>query len=632
VKPLLLLIDLQRDYLGAAGLDPPAGAVVERAGTLLSACRERGVPVVHVWTTVSRSDDRRMPHWKREDRWLCEEGTAGHAPPPELEPEQGELVLHKTFFRAFEGEDLERVLRAERADPVLLAGVHLHGCVRQAVLDAYQRHRGDLWVAEDATTSDDPVHSVISRRYLERRAARFLSVAGILAGLRGAPPPSENGDAAGRAAGRCRNALPAWQRTEVGERAAALERLAERLEPEAARLADAMAVGIGKPVSYGSLEVVRTAEMLRAVGRHACAEIGAEASGRAEIRRRPVGVVLAVTPWNNPIYIPLGKIGPALSYGNAVVWKPAPAAQDISERLAGLLDGLPVTLVAGGRRAGEAAMADRNVDAVTLTGSSRAGFTAQGVCARRRVPLQAELGGNNAAVVWPDADLELAAREIAEGAFALAGQRCTANRRLIVHRDCQREMLQLVGRETAALGWGDPRRPQTKVGPLVSAAQRDRVADLVARAGADVTVILPHADDAPAADGFEGAWYPPTIACCPDPSHELVQHESFGPLLVVQTADDWNHAMALLDGVPQGLVAALFSSSRELAERFLQEARAGILKLNRSTADAEVDVPFGGWKGSGIGPPEHGSFDRDFYTRPQAVYGWPRAVAASPST
>jgi nicotinamidase-related amidase len=255
VKPLLLLIDLQRDYLGAAGLDPPAGAVVERAGTLLSACRERGVPVVHVWTTVSRSDDRRMPHWKREDRWLCEEGTAGHAPPPELEPEQGELVLHKTFFRAFEGEDLERVLRAERADPVLLAGVHLHGCVRQAVLDAYQRHRGDLWVAEDATTSDDPVHSVISRRYLERRAARFLSVAGILAGLRGAPPPSENGDAAGRAAGRCRNALPAWQRTEVGERAAALERLAERLEPEAARLADAMAVGIGKPVSYGSLEV-----------------------------------------------------------------------------------------------------------------------------------------------------------------------------------------------------------------------------------------------------------------------------------------------------------------------------------------------------------------------------------------
>jgi alpha-ketoglutaric semialdehyde dehydrogenase len=277
-------------------------------------------------------------------------------------------------------------------------------------------------------------------------------------------------------------------------------------------------------------------------------------------------------------------------------------------------------------------MADRNVDAVTLTGSSRAGFTAQEVCARRRVPLQAELGGNNAAVVWPDADLELAAREIAEGAFALAGQRCTANRRLIVHRDCQREMLQLVGRETAALEWGDPRRPQTKVGPLVSAAQRDRVADLVARAGADVTVILPHADDAPAADGFEGAWYPPTIACCPDPSHELVQHESFGPLLVVQTADDWNHAMALLDGVPQGLVAALFSSSRELAERFLQEARAGILKLNRSTADAEVDVPFGGWKGSGIGPPEHGSFDRDFYTRPQAVYGWPRAVAASPST
>jgi acyl-CoA reductase-like NAD-dependent aldehyde dehydrogenase len=110
------------------------------------------------------------------------------------------------------------------------------------------------------------------------------------------------------------------------------------------------------------------------------------------------------------------------------------------------------------------------------------------------------------------------------------------------------------------------------------------------------------------------------IALCDDPGHELVQHESFGPVLVVQTADDWEHAMALLNGVPQGLAAALFSTSPELQERFLDEAQAGILKLNRSTADADVDVPFGGWKASGIGPPEHGSFDRDFYTRVQAVY------------
>src|SRR6266480_1073369 len=138
MKPLLLLVDLQRDYLASPGLEPAAGSVVERAAELLGACRELGVPVVHVWTTVSRSDDRRMPHWKREGRWLCEEGTPGHEPPPELLPEPGESVLHKTFFSAFEGATLDRLLRAEGSDRLLLAGVHLHGCVRQAVLDAYQ--------------------------------------------------------------------------------------------------------------------------------------------------------------------------------------------------------------------------------------------------------------------------------------------------------------------------------------------------------------------------------------------------------------------------------------------------------------------------------------------------------------
>jgi alpha-ketoglutaric semialdehyde dehydrogenase len=261
-------------------------------------------------------------------------------------------------------------------------------------------------------------------------------------------------------------------------------------------------------------------------------------------------------------------------------------------------------------------MADPEVDAVTLTGSSLAGFSAQEVCARRRIPLQAELGGNNAAIVWPDADLEHAAREIAEGAFAQAGQRCTANRRVVVHVDCRDRLLELLQRETAALPWGDPRLRETKVGPLVSPEARDRLAGLVSRAGDGVELIVPHGR----APDAEGAWYPPTIARVDDPAHELVQHESFGPLLVVQTASGWDEAMALLDGVPQGLAAALFSSSSDLAERFLDEALAGILKLNRSTADAEVDVPFGGWKASGIGPPEHGGFDRDFYTRPQAVY------------
>jgi len=598
MKPLLLLVDLQRDYLASPGLEPAAGSVVERAAALLEACRERDLPVVHAWTTVSRDDDRRMPHWKRAGRWLCEAGTPGHEPPAALAPRDGEEIVHKAFFSPFEDEGLERVLGAERPDLLILAGVHVHGCVRAAALDGYRRQPLEIWVAADACASNDPLHAATTRRYLEARAASFMSVNEIGAALDGTEP----------AVAPSVPTLDGWRPADPS----ALGRVADRLEPRAEELARAMAAEIGKPVRFGEQEVLRSAEMLRAIARHAFAADRDERAGTVEVRRRPLGAVAVITPWNNPVYIPLGKIGPAAAYGNAVVWKPAPEAQAIAERVASLLDELPLSLVPGGRRSAEAVMAHPAIDAVTITGSSTAGFAAQDACGRRRIPLQAELGGNNGAVVWPDADLTLAAREIAAGAFAQAGQRCTANRRLIVHSDCREELLELVERESAALPWGDPADPDTVIGPVVSAAARERLAALIARSG--VELIHPHGSVG------EGLWYPPTIAVCDDPAHELVQHESFGPVLVVQTADDWDGAVALLNGVPQGLAAALFTASPELEQRFLNEARAGVLKLNRSTADAEIDVPFGGWKASGIGPPEHGRFDREFYTRVQAVY------------
>jgi nicotinamidase-related amidase len=172
----LLLVDFQNDYLATSGLEPDAASLVRRAAILLARCRELGVPVIHVWTTVSRADDRRMRHWKREGRWMCEEGTTGHAPPPELTARDGETVVHKSSFSAFATGDLGRVLEREHPALLVIAGVHLHACVRQLVLDCYERFESELWVAEDATGSNDPLHAAITRRYLERRAARFLPV------------------------------------------------------------------------------------------------------------------------------------------------------------------------------------------------------------------------------------------------------------------------------------------------------------------------------------------------------------------------------------------------------------------------------------------------------------------------
>jgi nicotinamidase-related amidase len=186
MTPFLLLVDLQHDYLRAAGLEPAAGQIVDRAAVLLQGCRAASIPVAHVWTTVSRADDQRMPHWKRLGKWICEDGTPGHAPPAPLRPEASEPVIHKRFFSAFSSGTLAPMLTARGVDTLIVAGIHLHGCVRQTVFAAYEKGF-DIWVADDAVGSDDPLHAAITRRYLQSRAARFASVAELLAMLKNGP-------------------------------------------------------------------------------------------------------------------------------------------------------------------------------------------------------------------------------------------------------------------------------------------------------------------------------------------------------------------------------------------------------------------------------------------------------------
>ena len=127
---------------------------------------------------MPRGDDR-MPHWKARGRWMCVRGTPGQASPSEVSPRAGETVVEKTFFSAFAGPGLDRVLGSVGADTVFVAGVHLHGCVRATILDAYQRGL-EVWVAEDAVGSDDPLHAAVTRRYLEGRAARFAPAEELL--------------------------------------------------------------------------------------------------------------------------------------------------------------------------------------------------------------------------------------------------------------------------------------------------------------------------------------------------------------------------------------------------------------------------------------------------------------------
>lgn len=646
MKPALVLVDFQADFLGAIGLEPAAGKVVSAAARLLRGCREMSIPVLHVWTSVHREPDDRMPHWREREIWRCVDGTPGHEPPEVLRPISGEAVIHKRFFSGFGSTDFDRQLRASGCDAVVLAGVHLHGCVRATAFDAYE-HGFRVLVAEDAVASDDPIHAAITRRYLERRAAVFLPADRLLNQLAGEGREKSkyrhyspvdrsrelwsievDGPAVVReAAVAAKTAWSDWRLEAPAKRGALLRKWASTLLGESGPLADLIVRDIGKPISQARGEIRRSAELLELAAAMGERPTGAATCSEARFRYEPLGTVAIVTPFNNPIGIPAGKIGPALAYGNTVVWKPAPAAAAIARRVleiareAGIPDGV-LRMCAGDQSTAVLLAEESAIDGVTLSGSALAGYALQEICARRHVPYQGELGGNNASIVWEDADLTFAAEKVAEGAFGFAGQRCTANRRVIVAESCFEAFLAAIQRATAGLRWGDPAKPETIVGPLISATKRDEVDQLVRRAReAGLATLVPHREQADFSRLVErGSYFPPTIVPAERDSQEIVQEESFAPILVVQRAKDFDCAMRLCNGVRQGLVAALFSESPLLQEQFLREACAGVLKFNRATADADAGSPLGGWKASGVGPAEHGPSDREFYCRVQTIY------------
>src|SRR5205823_711852 len=461
MKPVLLLVDLQNDFLRVGDLEPHPASIVAAAADLLNVCRTSAVPVVHVWSTVNRSGDNRMPHRKKNDDWMCLEDSAGHACPDSLRPHKNEPIIHKTFFSAFSTRQLDLVLHDLRADALMIAGVHLHACVRATALDAYAKGYRVV-VIEDSVASNDPVHATITKRYLQDRSMIFRSSAELASAIAGGAAKLEEllADeepevvthsspqhcehtwrlAAGKksdvdaAVAASQKAFRNWRRVHVDERLRLLQAFGCQLQKHEAELVDLLVDDIGKPIRYPSGEVARAIALIDA----AAAQIEPAEDRRPEktgYRREPLGVIGLIGPFNNPLAIPIGKIVPALLCGNVVIWKPAIPGSRIAQKALELFATAThrpelLQVLCGGEETARDLMTQS--DAVTISGSLKAGRAAQEICAARYIPLQAELGGNNASIVWRDADLGAAAASIAEGAFAFAGQRCTANRRAII--------------------------------------------------------------------------------------------------------------------------------------------------------------------------------------------------------
>ncbi|GLW77330.1 aldehyde dehydrogenase (NAD+) [Actinokineospora globicatena] len=404
------------------------------------------------------------------------------------------------------------------------------------------------------------------------------------------------GDAVGAVA-RARTAQREWAATGPAVRAAALDAIADAVA--GSDLAQLIVREVGKPITEAKGEVARAVAIFRYYAQQAYDPIGETYPGGLFLTvRRPRGVAGLITPWNFPLAIPVWKAAPALAFGNAAVIKPSPDATACALRLAELVEGhLPEGLFAvvpGGADVGTALV--DSADVVSFTGSGAVGRQVAIAAAGRGIPAQCEMGGLSAAIVLPDADLDRAAADIAYAAMGFAGQKCTATKRVIVVGSGTRDALLSA---VDALRIGDPADPTTAVGPVISAAARDRV---VAAGGSALD-----------ADGW---FVRPTLV---GPGTRLDREEVFGPIATITEVADADAAVALANATDYGLVTALYTADLTAALSYVERCESGLVKVNMPTAGVDFHLPFGGERGSGYGGKEQGKAAAAFYTLSRTV-------------
>lgn len=399
-----------------------------------------------------------------------------------------------------------------------------------------------------------------------------------------------------------------WSRTSPAEREARLHRLADLMERDAAALATIETLDNGKPLSVSSgIDVPDAIRYVRYMagwptkidGRHV--SLSAPDSPLALTVREPVGVVAAITPWNFPLGMAVQKVAPALAAGCTMVLKPAEQTSLTALRLgalaleAGIPDGVLNVVTGLGSTAGDALVRDRRVAKISFTGSTATGIRIGKAAMDNMTRLTMELGGKSPMIVLPDCDLDLAAQGVIDGLFFNAGQVCSAASRLYIHADIQDALLRKVAAKVATLRLGPGLDPATDMGPLVSAAQRDRVRgyiELGDREGAERI----------GGEPWSGAgWFVrPTIFTKLPVDSALVREEIFGPVLAVSTFSDLDDAVRRANDSRFGLGASIWTNDLAAVRSLAARLRAGTVWVN---AHNPVDpaLPFGGFGASGFG-------------------------------
>ncbi|HEY3881195.1 MAG TPA: aldehyde dehydrogenase family protein [Trebonia sp.] len=422
---------------------------------------------------------------------------------------------------------------------------------------------------------------------------------------------------------RARAAFEGWRRVNPLDRAAVLTRAADLIRARVDDGAVTLVRENGKTLAEARTEVTKTADFLdyyASFARQPWGELLSDArpGTSTSVRVEPIGVVLAICPWNDPLITPARKLGPALVAGNAVVLKAASQTPGIAIWAAALLAeaGLPdgVVQVVTGRNSEISDALLAAPDAVTFTGSNEVGAYLRRTLADRNVRLQAELGGKNVSVVLADADLDMAAATLVSAAFAQAGQRCTATSRLIVEETVAADLQARLREKMTQIVVGPGLDPATTMGPLSYAGHRDGVLEHIERARKEGAAVIAGGGAPAAGELAYGCYVEPTLISV-SPAQSLWREEVFGPVLAVTTAGGFDEAVRLANDTVYGLAAAVFTTSLTYANKFIDLAEAGQVAVNLPTAGWDVHHPFGGFHESGSAFKEQGSPGIRFYTR-----------------
>ncbi len=419
---------------------------------------------------------------------------------------------------------------------------------------------------------------------------------------------------------RARAAGEQWRSLPAVERARLLSTAADGLQAIAGDLEELVIAEVGKPRAEARGEVARGVAILEYFAQQTLDPAGAvlpsTASGLLYTERRALGVAGLITPWNFPIAIPLWKAAPATAAGNAVLLKPATAALGCATALERCLTSvLPEGLftVVPGERETSCALID-SCDVISFTGSTAVGHQVVARAGSRGIPVQAEMGGQNAAIVLASADIASTAAMLAPAIAAYAGQKCTATRRIIVVGDSA----PLADALEAALGAmtpGDPATSASAVGPMISASARENMLSAVSTGTRDGGRIITGGK----AWGSNGYYVEPTLISALPASHALATDEVFAPLALLLDAGSVEQAVEIANGVRYGLVTSVHGRDVEEIMRTVRRLDSGMIKVNAPTTGVDFYAPFGGEKDSSSGAREQGKAALDFYSSTRTI-------------